>query len=68
MEEEDVKMNPMMRQYNHWSQPHTPTTFWFFLIVQNKKYPQDQSTITSRPCENYYKNLECKAKKMEWHG
>jgi hypothetical protein len=27
MEEEDVKMNPMMRQYNHWSQPHTPTTF-----------------------------------------
>jgi hypothetical protein len=30
MEEEDVEMNPMMRQkrqYNHRSQPHTPTTF-----------------------------------------
>jgi len=28
---------------------HAPATFLFFLIAQNQKYPQGQSTTTNRP-------------------
>jgi hypothetical protein len=41
--------------------------FFFFNCIQQKN-TQDQSTITNRPWKNYYKALECKAKKLEWHG
>jgi hypothetical protein len=44
-----------------------PTTFFFFNCIQQKN-TQDQSTITNRPWKNYYKALECKTKKLEWHG
>jgi hypothetical protein len=45
-----------------------PTTFFIFFNCIQQKNTQDQSTITNRPWENYYKALECKAKKLEWHG